>query len=137
MIQRIQSIYLLLAAIFSAFTLFVPLVSGQATSPQNTLWPVWSYHTLSLLTIVLALICLCCYKNRKTQIRWANAAIVSNLAWYAVFALITHHNVWQLEVPYTAHIGLLFPLLSIATLYLAKKAIKHDEELVRAADRIR
>lgn len=137
MIQRIQSIYLLLAAIFPVFTLFVPLVSTQANSAQNALWPVWSYHILSLLTIVLALVSLCCYKNRKTQIRWANTAIVSNLAWYAVFALITYHNVWQYELPYNMYIGLLFPLLSIATLYLAKKAIKHDEELVRAADRIR
>lgn len=135
MIQRIQSIYLLLAAIFPLFTLFVPLISTPTT--QEAQWPTWSYHTLTMLTTATALISLFRYKNRKAQTQWANTAIISNLAWYATFTIINYHNQAQDTLLHHTHIGLLFPILSIATLYLAKKAIKHDEQLVRAADRIR
>ncbi len=137
MIQRIQSIYLLLAGLFPVFTLFVPLVTTRNGVTCSSCALSYIYKVVAVLAIALALISIFKYNNRKVQLKWANAAMLSNVVWYVAFATTTYVCVSQQGGSFAPHIGLLFPLLSIIILFLAKKSIKHDEALVRAADRIR
>lgn len=137
MIQRIQSIYLLLAGLFSAFTLFVPLITPCKDEMQATehLSP-WLYNVIAFVIIILALVTIFNFKKRKRQIQFINYTLACCVLWYIAFAACTYFSALYDE-GYNLHIGLLFPLLSVITLFLAKKAIKHDEDLVRAVDRIR
>lgn len=156
MIQRIQSIYLVLAGLFPAFTYFVPLaLFTQISNPQslgftiNSLYynalafPLladqypWALIITTIAAIILPIITIFGYKNRKRQIKFINFAMTVNVVWYVAFAIytVTLQNSTQTNVSFK--LGILFPLLAFITLYLAKRAIKHDEALVRAADRIR
>lgn len=161
MIQRIQSIYLVLAGFFSAFTFFEPVCSfikQQASTTycfcmssceyynQATSNPIvdsitnrhpWGLAVMATLTTLLAIIAIFNYKNRKKQVKIVNIATITTIVWYIALAAYTLSVKGRTGFTPTFEIGCLFPLLSLLTLYLAKRAIKHDEALVRAADRIR
>ena len=77
------------------------------------------------------------YKNRKKQIKITNLAMASNLMWYISFAAYILSVQSRTATSLHFELGCLFPILAIIVLYLAKRAIKHDEALIRAADRIR
>ncbi len=147
MIQRIQSIYLVLAGLFPAFTLFVPVATFMGKGEDTTLSSLGYYPEAALrcpfelvvwavLAIVLPLVAIFLFSNRKRQIKLASLAHVANVLWYAGFVVACFMANGTCG-EYTFSIGCLFPLLSILMLFLAQKAIKHDEALVRAADRIR
>ncbi len=147
MIQRIQSIYLVLAGLFPAFTLFVPAAAftgkgGEFTLSSLAFWPATglrSPYELTVLVaaaIVLPLVAVFAYSNRKKQVKLASIAQGVNVLWYVAFAVscITTNGS---DAAYSFRLGCLFPLLALIVLFLAKKAIKRDEALIRAADRIR
>lgn len=147
MIQRIQSIYLVLAGLFPAFTLFVPVAAFGGKGGAVTLSSLgfsadvqtrtpFELAVLAVVAVVLPLVALFLYGNRKKQVKLAGIAQAVNVLWYAAFAVACFLTNGQ-GSEYSFSVGCLFPLLSLLTLLLAKKAIKHDEALVRAADRIR
>ncbi|MFR1988399.1 MAG: DUF4293 domain-containing protein, partial [Prevotellamassilia sp.] len=104
MIQRIQSIYLLLAGIFPAITVFTPLVQFDKGDKWITLMGA-GYDTVmlpelagvvpyglwifTLLSVLLPFIAIFGYKHRKKQMHTANFAIVANLLWYGALAAYT------------------------------------------------
>ncbi len=161
MIQRIQSIYLVLAGFFSAFTFFEPVCSfikqeasatygfcmssceyynqavANAVVDSMISRHPWGLAVMATLTIILAIIAIFNYKNRKKQIKFVNIATLTAFMWYVAFAAYTLSIKGRTDFAPTFEVASLFPLLSLLTLYLAKRAIKHDEALVRAADRIR
>lgn len=152
MIQRIQSIYLALAAAFSAFPFFVPLVlftCGDKWFSMNNvgydgaqLAEMTGRHPYGLAVwgiavIVLALVSIFTFKNRKKQVRLTNWAIFANILWYVALVCYAFSVKSRTNTDLHFEIGCLFPLVSLIVLFLARKAIKHDDALVRAADRIR
>ena len=156
MIQRIQSIYLVLAGLFPAITYFVPLVlftQSTGTSPQwFTLSSLcydatsfaemtgrhpWGLMITALIAVILPIVTIFGYNNRKKQIEFVNYAMFVNLLWYVALIAYTFSVKDRTLTTLSFEVGCLFPLLSLITLYLAKHAIKRDEALVRAADRIR
>lgn len=158
MIQRIQSIYLLLAGIFPAFTLFLPAIvltpTGEGEIALDSLSALtaytsefaqtvpggigeWSLIGLCALSIILPLIAIFLYKNRGRQKRLSSFAIFCNAAWYIAPILAFFHTFDTNGLDSRLGIGLCFPLLAIVALLLAKRRIKYDEELLRAADRLR
>lgn len=152
MIQRIQSIYLALAAIFSVFPFFVPLVlftdenkwismnnigyDGSQVAEMAGRHP-YGLAVWGIVVVILPLISIFAFKNRKKQIRWANWAMAANILWYVALASYAFSVKSRTNTDLHFEMGCLFPLVSLITLFLAKKAIKHDEALVKAADRIR
>lgn len=152
MIQRIQSIYLLLAGIFPAFTLLWPVamfVSGnkwvQMTSLAYTQQNVpdlvgrhpWGLLTFAVLAIVLAFVTLFSYKDRKKQLRRAGVTMLCNLIWIVTLGAYSLALASDQNLQLSFALSCLFPVLSIVALWLAIRGIRHDEALVRAADRIR
>lgn len=150
MIQRIQSIYLLLAGIVPAFAFCVPSVrfvksgyefSMTATEVSNSLGEVtshpWGIIVFTALCILLPLATIFKFKERLMQIKMANAQIVSLLLLYGTtgayaYAFARHENMSALP-----DWGLALPALSLVFTWLARRAVCRDEALVRAADRIR
>lgn len=154
MIQRIQSIYLLLAGIFAALAFATPCALFTSAQPDVTCAlygchyvtspateELFSYPfgvtLMTALCMALPLIIIFGYKNRKRQINHVNLAMLLAVAWYAVCAAYCLAAASRTGFEVAPSYGLVFPALSLLALYLAKRGIKHDEALVRAADRIR
>lgn len=149
MIQRIQSLYLILASgsIFGQFA--VPYLSTTPENPAHTL-AVFSDGVLNPMDNIgltgltalgglVALIAVFLFKNRMLQGRITGGALVATIM-LLVLAAVT---IWQTQsnlpaggtVSYQAGIGL--PLLAAVLLWLATNAIRKDENLVRSMDRLR
>jgi len=114
MIQRKQTLFLLLAAVASGVAAFL--------NTGTTL--------MLLLLIVSALLCIAIiflYKNRKRQVLCTLAPTALLLAWYILLAVERTQMVWTDALP----------ALAILLIVLARKGIVHDEKLVRSLDRIR
>lgn len=152
MIQRIQTLYLLLAGLVPAITFFVPLVVFS----EGTRWASMSaigydsvlveelagkhpYGVLvcTLLSIVAAFVTIFGYKNRSTQIRKSYCVILSNVLWYVTLGAYAYSVSQRTNLSLTPTISSLLPIVAIFLTVLAIKAIRKDEERVRSVDRIR
>lgn len=134
MIQRIQSLYLILTSLFQGLGLvFYPnrlLYNGDAV--------LFSQHFLMLVILVLLTtvptLIVFLYKNRQLQFVLNRLLILSTLLVWAVHVV---GYVKQETTSSSQMMPMLIYLSNIVLLVLANKAIKRDEDLVRAADRIR
>lgn len=137
MIQRIQTVYLFLAAL-SALMLFVLPIGEIMPDPSTGIFvPLKASFSLPLsilvgLSAASAFGAIVLYQNRPLQARIAYGSLVLVLlsALYAAYLLFT-------SLGYTLGVGLLLPLLAANLLVLAIRAIRKDEETVRSADRLR
>ncbi len=143
MIQRIQSVFLLLAAL-ACFLLFaLPVATTNSPEASSALFAD-SEYTLSddpvlmgffALAGLLLLVGIFLFRNRPLQIRlsWLGIALVLGGLGYGFYLLST--DAAQEAAQPAA--GLSMPLLVIILAYLAKTYIHKDERLVRSADRLR
>ena len=136
MLQRIQTVYLLLAVIISAGLIFVFSLwensAGEAVYAQDQLIAFGMF----LASAALALVSIFMFKNRKLQFVLGRLNIILNLFLLGVFVY------WSLTLPGEMDIsekgiGMFLPIISIVFLVLANKAIKKDEDLVKSVDRLR
>ncbi|MDT0677806.1 DUF4293 domain-containing protein [Autumnicola musiva] len=136
MLQRIQTIYLLLAAITSAGLIFLLYLwensSGETVYAEDVLMVLIMF----LLSAALSLVSIFMFKNRKLQFVLGRLNIILNFFLLGVFVY------WLLSVPGEMDIsekgiGMLLPVISIVFLVLANRAIKKDEDLVKSVDRLR
>jgi glucan phosphoethanolaminetransferase (alkaline phosphatase superfamily) len=155
MIQRIQSIYLLLAALCSGLLLAAPLYSIETataiyqlflgglvqTNPKETI--VTSQPAMLAVGILLTLfplVILFLYKKRQVQMRLSASAMMANTAMLLLLVGIVNKSleyITEIHTKETYGGGLILPLLSIVFLFLANKAIRKDDKLIRSADRLR
>ena len=158
MIQRIQSIYLFLAAVLSAFTLWCPLarfssnvakggyyllyslkLSAYGTEPLagNATTP-WGIAAFSAISALLPLITIFLYKNRKKQMAWCKLSLASIVLFYVSYAAYSYSYSQELaNTQFAVSWIAVFPIIAFVAIVLAMKGIKKDEDLIRAADRIR
>ena len=136
MIQRIQTVYLLISAIISAGLIFVfHLWTTQAEVPFFAQENVY-YFGLFIASAVLSLISIFSYKNRKSQFMLGRLNIILNFILLGLFVYQSLNISGEADVSEKG-IGILLPIFSIVFLVLANKAIKKDEELVKSVDRLR
>lgn len=146
MIQRIQSIYLLLAAILMAVTAFSPLlivdthlVTSMGISEGNAMIkPTYGIVSTALLSALLSFVTIFFFKNRKKQNIIANVTIASTFFFYVTvltYMLSYYDNFFTKGI--AVSYGIVLPVLAIVLVVLAKGKIKKDEKLVRSLDRIR
>lgn len=136
MIQRIQTIYLVISAvIMGSLFLWFPEVNGlDGTVVMERGEPLIA--GLIFLSIILALISIFSFKKRQLQFVLNRLNIISNFVLLGVFV----YRMLTLSgetVVSEKGIGVLLPIISIVFLVLANKAIKRDEDLVKSADRLR
>ena len=135
MIQRIQSVYLILVAVLAAAVpIWFPLweIDGVAQFAYDHAWIKYCFIGIA----VLAILSLISYKDRKRQFVLNRLNMLLNLILLGVFVYHSLNLSGETAVSEKG-IGMLVPIFSIVLLVLANKAIKKDEDLVKSVDRLR
>lgn len=143
MIQRIQSIFLLLAAA-SCFVLFaLPLADTDKVEANSVLFADAEFTLFDapvLLGLIAAagailLIGIFLYSNRKLQgtLSMLSIALIAGGIGYG-FYILSNDAAQNMA---TVASGTVLPLVAIIFAYLARVYINKDEKLVRSADRLR
>ena len=143
MIQRIQTVYLLLASIVSGVLIFV---FNLWESLKNSIYALDfldsdSYilkliPVLFLASAILAFVAIFIFKNRKLQFVIGRLTILINLILLGLLIYLSLTLPGEAAVSEKG-IGMFIPILAILLIVLANKAIKKDEDLVKSADRLR
>ena len=155
MIQRIQTVYLLLATALMSLTLFLPLATiwqggneiiikawfADGTVGFKAPLPLYLGIILSVAT-ALPFVTIFLYKKRMTQIRLCVSELVLLLGSAAFIALYCYRMCDVLaelmqELNFTLGFAALMPVVAIIPMVLAIRGIAKDEALVRSLDRIR
>ncbi|MBP5361237.1 MAG: DUF4293 domain-containing protein [Bacteroidaceae bacterium] len=139
MIQRIQTIHLLLSVIVGivAFVLSlnaVPEEIVRASFSGQVEWGRWAYLALIALGVLLAAWSIFLFKTRMRQLRLVNFSIVAYALTYVV--VIGCYLLTKSEASWS-NIAVNLPIVSIIFNLLACRRIRFDERLVRSADRLR
>lgn len=138
MIQRIQSIWLLLAAVFAFLTFKLPFYQGavlQATADvkpevdaQSTIW----LTIVAALTGALAFINIFFFNNRKLQLRICVFGIILGVVLIALcFMEMTKFSSGSIALSCIIYFAI------IAFYILAANGISKDEKLIKSMDRLR
>lgn len=158
MIQRIQSIYLLLVAILTGLTTFFELAlfkleeeivytySIYSIIPQDgseTIVPGnWIPQIILLsLSFLLPFFIIFKYKNRKLQLKLGavNYLLLATFIISSYFSIMNISKIIDLAegVKTIYYIGFYLPIAAVTFQFLANRAIKKDEELVKSVERLR
>ena len=136
MLQRIQTIYLLISAGISGGLIFVFHLWTIINEAEFYAKDEMLYFGLFLGSTALALIAIFMYKNRQTQFVLGRLNIILNFILLGLFVYRSLNLSGETDVSEKG-IGMLLPIFSIVFLVLANKAIKKDEDLVKSVDRLR
>ena len=153
MIQRIQTLYLLIATALMAVTIFTPMAQFFDGTQEYTLTafalkdaagvtaqPTIYMGILLALAGVLPFIVIFLFKNRQLQIRLCAAEIVllvGSLVVMGIYYYLSARLFDSVNGLGNLKLGVIMPLLSIVFVALATRANFRDEVLVRSLDRIR
>lgn len=144
MLQRVQTVWLLLAGVAAFFTIKLPFYSGlkiqsdAAASPAYTRLTAMEPFYLLAVTIIIGLIAFVTiglYKNRVLQLRLCVAGIVLE----AILIFLYYQVVKSTYVAGQGDYALTALIHSLIVLFffLAARAINKDEKLVKQSDRLR
>jgi hypothetical protein len=147
MIQRIQTLYLLVSVILLGLLFALPFaeivkdgliylfnfkgVSFEGVIKQNGV----IVSVLIAILLVLHGFAISDYKKRARQIVVIKYAVFGLLAMLGMFFFFTAYSYNGFPISYKP--GFIFPLIAIILDFLAMRAIKKDEALIRSIDRIR
>jgi hypothetical protein len=144
MIQRIQSIYLLIAAILSGGLIFLvsfwSLENQQVIEILDTIYdPRFLIKSIGIsffTSALLSVLSIFTFKDRKKQFVLGRINILINFYLLGVLT-IQSLNLSGETIVSEKGIGIFFPIVVIVFLVMANKAIKKDEDLVKSVDRLR
>lgn len=135
MIQRIQTVYLLLAFILNMVVFFTPIYSHALDDPQMLIGK--GFAVVLTLAAFASLGCIFLYRNRINQISW-----VKRTSFLQIVAIG-----WGVGILFSLggfgtylwdeSLGVALLVLAFIFQLLALRGIRKDEELVRSMDRIR
>lgn len=150
MIQRIQTLYLLLVVVLG--TLLCCFAPVQFLMPEGIdyiklmTFDKWALATISVAIPALALVTIFLFKRRLLQARLNIMNVVLCLGYYALLALYTAYVVKGYEpigeqvladAEWFLTVWAAIPLVNVVLTMMATRRILKDEALVRAADRLR
>ncbi|MGJ8685231.1 MAG: DUF4293 domain-containing protein [Nonlabens sp.] len=136
MIQRIQTIYLFLAAVASSGLIWLVSLWVDGEGNEVVAMDENSYFGAFMASALLSLIAIFLYNNRKLQTVISRLNILLNLILLGVFVYRSLTMSGETAVSEKG-IGMFIPIISIVFLVLANRAIRSDEQLVKSADRFR
>lgn len=155
MIQRIQSLYLLLTTVFSVLFLngsiikFVDksndtliinfgginkITTGGGTELIEKLIP---FSILLLLITVLSIITIFFFKKRKLQIKFTKALLGIIVILICIIGYYTFYVIRNFNAEIMPGANLILPVLMLICTYLAYRGIRKDVDLVKSYDRLR
>ena len=137
MIQRIQSVYLLLGCIAISAPLFIGSVDLATGQP----WFTPSRIALTVLAAVVGLVAIALFKDRGRQRTVALFAQI--LALLLLIVLVVTVSFFRIgtDAAWTADtvhvVSVVLPAVAYILFSLARRAIDKDEALVKSMDRLR
>lgn len=146
MIQRIQSIFLLLAGGASLSLFGLPFASTTEAAPDSQLFADRVYNLMDTPALIalfaiaglLAIVSVFLFNNRSLQMRLTIFAFIANLLGVVVAIIFYMQNSQDLgEQAIDDGAGIYMPIASFVLLLLAYRFINKDEKLVRSMDRLR
>ena len=166
MIQRIQSLYLLIVIALGVTLYFLPVI--QFTTPEHEgvqrmfelganglseltgeynfvteelpevhLKGIWGLTAATVLIPVLALVVLLFYKKRLVQARLSIFLVLLCMGYYGVLFVYVWFGCRNVAADWDILFGACIPLLCLVLTLMSVRRILKDEALVRSADRIR
>jgi hypothetical protein len=138
MLQRIQSIWLLLAAAFDAITFRFEFYSGDwikdnflyviELNAKTTIW----FSILTVINAVLAFVTIFLFNNRKLQLR---------LTYLGIFLTTVLLTLYFLELKNfiggSIAIWVIFYFAILVCYIFAARGIMNDQKLIKSLDRLR
>ena len=160
MIQRIQTIFLILYIVALVSTFFFPvwqkisfnedntvdlIVTGYVSGvdlnrgSESTLYDNFFISGIILISCLVAIISIFSYKNRLNQIKLGalNSLITSILIIYFLYEIFYNEMYIEINDKISFLISFYLIFLAIFFNFLANRFIRKDELLVRESDRIR
>lgn len=151
MLQRIQTVYLLLVTVCAVVCLCMPVgyfhQDGICVADFYNLWlaPVngahdftpWAMFVLLLLAAVSSFAAVFLYKRRMFQARLSVFGGLLLLGYYIVLAVFVYLFRSRLSADFTISWTAAFPAVAMILEYLAFRGIMKDELIVRSLDRLR
>jgi len=164
MIQRIQTLFLLIAFIATTLLFFFPVASiteytqvqsevletdyyelnatgfidpSPASIPQLSSYTFVPHIILILMELVLIAYTISRYKNRMHQLKLVKMGIFLNIILVAGIFLNYPKLFVDSQIDIEPGSGVYFPLISLIFLVLAYRYILKDEKLVKSVDRLR
>jgi hypothetical protein len=157
MIQRIQSLFLAVAAIAAVLMFFFPIADFYSEHIGNykllltglkcmdpdpkihtTFWVTVPLAMLAAGSFILSVVTLFFFKNRPLQIRLLAFNILITIVLIIAVFLYYINSVEKLTgIPPSYQFGAFSPLICLLFLILANRFIRKDEAMVRSADRLR
>lgn len=148
--QRIQTVWLLLAALCMVLLFFFPIAhvgdyelsSLFLYQEDNVLRVMWELAALDALVVVLALLTIVLFKKRKMQMHLCIFNILLTigygiLVFFLGFRFSDKIQQEGLNFGLVPTVWLLLPVLSIFFFILAFRNIRKDEILIRMSNRLR
>lgn len=141
MIQRIQSLFLILvdvvliALLFVPYAYYMPVVESPAPYVAVTLLDQPALLIGQIILSILAITTLAMFKNRPLQMKLCLAGIVLSLLYSC---LLAYNNIFPVVgVHWEIGPGTWISLGNALMFILARIFIKKDDELVKSVDRLR
>ena len=155
MIQRIQSVFLFLAAVFSGVLFFTPIAAFEhgtdlmrltVFNVQNQTADQFfsSAYTLpllitALLMLIVPVLTIFLYKKRELQLKLSSLNVFLNAILCGLIFLYYSSNIQKTIASETITylFGTYVPLINMVLSILAMRWIKKDIELIKSIDRLR
>lgn len=148
MIQRIQSVWLLLAAVTGALIFFFPIAeitkndaiyifdfNDIATRAGKVYTTAYTYAGVLAVSILVSIVTIFLYKRRVLQMRLCVYNSLLVIALVALSAYFAYNTVPDSNV--ILGISAFIPFIMFILLMMARNGIKKDENLIKSVDRIR
>jgi hypothetical protein len=161
MLQRIQSVYLAAVAAISIALFFMPLGAlTEVVNPQSTgnsaswLFKVpcteisgaagnrvdtgnYVLMVLNSITGILTVMAVFSFKDRKKQLQLCRISLILICLFTAAAYFIEDRLRRESGGTLTYLFGSYLPVIQLILVYMADRAIKKDDDLVKSADRLR
>ncbi len=157
MIQRIQTVYLLLAVAALGAMFYFPLatfIGGDKdqlimyiyelvskvpdSSPAVPSFFIYPGLALVSLSLLFSFIAIFLFKNRKMQLKLVRLVVILILGFIAAFFFYYAVELEKISgISATYEIGAYLPLVAFVFLVLAYRGIMSDEKLIRSSERLR
>lgn len=155
MIQRIQTIWLFLTTtvIFALFLFpYLQILNASGTAKAVKVTGVYEniggqivqtsdFTGLTIATVILGLlpfVIIFFFRERQKQIRLCYLVIVLILGYSFWMAQTAKSVIGDLQLQLQNYgIGVILPCLAVLFIILALRGIRHDEKLIKSADRLR
>jgi hypothetical protein len=155
MIQRLQSVFLLITAmalaVFLGTNTYIKTISPTESVTVNpfqlfhqvgtlsTGKPIYYIAVLASIALIVSLVAIFMYKNRLRQMIFAsiNSIVMMLTLGVSVYHILTDARPMVAAGEETFQVGFFALIIAMVSNLIANRLIKRDEKLVRSADRMR